>query len=437
MNKYDLVIAGAGVAGLSLALKAVEKGMKVALADTKKRESLGHDWSDSIETGAFNDQLIDLLPSEESSKPNGLRLISPLRSKEYKIHYDYKIVDRKLFETRLLDKAEKMGVAFFDTVEEVHPVQNESLRCTGLTFMKDKEEISLVSDFVADCTGIGGAIRNQLNGFKFNHQLKQTDTSYAYREVHIWEGKPGESSDNWLTYIYSINGGYRWINYENGKRVDIGCGIQNGKGYELPDENVRIRIKENKMIGKFIRGGGGKIPIRAPLPCLYTKGLILIGDSAYQAIPTSGCGAGNSIMAGLMAGEAISKSELSPDERGYLYQKNYYRNRGADLAYYDVLRRKMQSCTPRTVDWLMNKGILGKEELWGSIHGIYKEPQALSMLPKLFRGLVKLQVLIDLQSAMKLAVSVRNHLINLPNNIDEIPEWQAEYVGFLNRMDNI
>lgn len=434
MKKFDLIVAGAGAAGLSLTLKSVEKGLKVALVDIKKRVELGHDWSDSIEEDAFNNPSISLLPSEETSKPYGLRILSPLKSKEYKIPYSYKIVDRKLLENRLLNEAIDSGVELFDEVEAVRPLQDEYLRCSGLSFKKNEESVSLESSFLADCTGISGSIRNQFHGFDFNTRLKKEDTSYAYREVHEWNGKSDINTD-WLTYIYSVNGGYQWFNYESNSSIDVGCGIQDGKGYQAPDENVKNRIEEDPTIGKYIRGGGGKIPVRMSPPCLYSKGLLLVGDSAFQAIPTSGCGAGNAIKAGLMAGEALSRSEFSPDERGYIYQKEYFRKRGADLAYYDVFRRKMQSCTPKVVDWLMKKEILGKTELWGSIHGIYQNTATVSQLSKVFRGLLKIPALLSLQNTIILAEKVRDHLLNIPDDSRRLQEWQNDYLILIKRVE--
>ena len=435
MEKFDLAIAGAGVAGLSLAIKAADRGLRVFMTDIRQREELGHDWSDSIEEDVTEDPLIGCLPNEERSRPEGLKVLSPLGSVELEIPYGYRIIDRKLLENRLLESAISHGVHFMDGVEAVSPDQNEIGNCTGLSLTKDGRITRIESDFIADCTGMSGSIKRLFNGYPPIGTLKATDTTVAYREIHEWDGSEINSTGGWLKYSYCINGGYRWINLENERYVDVGCGIQNGRGYEPPEENVKQRLHELKITGKPIRGGGGTIPVRSSPPCLYSRRLFLVGDSAWQVIPTSGCGAGNSIRAGLMAGEALLRSHLSPDQRWHLYEKAYFRSRGADLAYYDVIRRKIQNFTPGIVDWLMTQGILVTEEIYGSIHGIYCESSWYSTIIRAVKGIMNLKILLELHDTLRLAETLRNHFLAFPNEFSGLDRWREKYFQLFKRVE--
>jgi len=373
MLKYDLVIAGAGYAGLVLAMKCLSGGMKVAVVDIKAEGDLGHDWSDSVEREVLEKRDIGFSEKEITAKPKGLHIISPLRSKEFFLDYAYEIVDMKLLHKRLLEKVEERG-------GELH------LRAR------------------------------------------------AYREVRRWNGKAKGNTEKvlagWLSYHYGINGGYSWVHPETDDRIDVGAGIQLGKGYPDPENTVPERVK-NLGLGERLRGGGGVIPVSSSHPVLYSHGVLLVGDSAFQAIPTSGCGAGNAMRAALIAGDALLRSRLNPDERGSLYERLYFQQKGADLAYYDVLRRRMQSFTPETLDWLMKKGILGSRELYASIHGLYQNTPAFSTLLKLAYGFTRIDVLLKLKRALSIGEKLREHLQNIPYRAKSGEKWLQKYYDLL------
>ncbi|OAA29138.1 hypothetical protein AT15_03880 [Kosmotoga arenicorallina S304] len=435
LMKHDLVIAGAGYAGLVLALKCLSGGMKVALVDIKAEEDLGHDWSDSIEREVLQNTDIGISEDELTAKPKGLHILSPLHSKEFFIDYAFEIVDMKLLHKKLLKKVKKSGGELHFKANAVRPFLDSSGRCKGLMFNENNETRELKADFVADCTGIKGAIKSLMpkeSGFKV--ELSPADTSKAYREVRRWDGRNKENGveilPGWLSYHYGVNGGYSWVHPETDDRIDVGAGIQLGKDYPDPEYTVPERCNSLNL-GEKLRGGGGIIPVSSSYPVLYSHGVIVVGDSAFQAIPTSGCGAGNAMRAALIAGDALLRSRLNPDERGSLYERNYFIQKGADLAYYDVLRRRMQSFAPETLDWLMKKGILGSKELYASIHGLYQSTPAFSALLKMAYGITRIDVLLKLKRALVVGEKLREHLENIPYRAKSGETWLQQYFDLL------
>ncbi|AKI97378.1 NAD(P)/FAD-dependent oxidoreductase [Kosmotoga pacifica] len=431
MFKYDLIVAGAGVAGLTLAMKCLSGGMKVAIVEIKAAEELGHNWADSIEREVLENPDIGLSEEEITARPKGLHIISPLQSKEFFLDYAFEIVDMKLLHRRLLKKVKELDGMLYFEVSAVRPFLDSSGRCKGLKFNIGDKAVELKADLVADCTGLKGAIKSlmpQSSGFKVG--LPETDTSRAYREVRRWNGKGEEILKGWLTYYYGVNGGYSWVHPETDGRVDVGAGIQLGKDYPEPETTVQEKIKQLRL-GERLRGGGGVIPVASSYPVLYSHGVLLVGDSAFQAIPTSGCGAGNAMRAALIAGNALLRSRFNPDERGSLYERDYFLTKGADLAFYDVLRRRMQSFSPETLDWLMKKNILGAKELHASIHGIYQRTPAFSSLLKLTYGLTRIDVLLKLKAAMDIGEKLREHLLNIPYGSKAGDKWLQKYHDLL------
>ncbi|MFW6119622.1 MAG: lycopene cyclase family protein [Petrotogales bacterium] len=430
MRKYDLVIAGAGSAGIALALQTTSKGLKVALVDVKAKEELGYDWADSIDEKSLMNELIGYKKSEEITRPTGLKIISPQFSKEFRVEYGYKIIDRRALMKRLISKAENLGVDVFLKVNSVRPLLNEEMICTGLAFKEGEEDRKLKADLVADCTGLSGALKSLVPFKEMNIPLRKTDTSSAYREIRKWTGDNNAVENNWVTFVYGINGGFNWIVPETAERIDVGFGIQNGRNYPSPETLVTQTVNKLKL-KDYIKGGGGKIPICSSPPILYMNRLLLVGDSACQTIPTCGYGIGNSFYAGFIAGECISRSDLSPDERGSLYEERYFKERGADLGYLDILRRKLQSYSPENIDWLMKKNIIGAEELYSSINGIYNKTSFFSSIGKLMKGFTNIGLIMDLKEAINKAEEFREKLLTISKKKEDFQEWMTDYFDIL------
>jgi flavin-dependent dehydrogenase len=434
MKKYNLAIAGAGSAGIALALKAISKGLKVMLVDVKARDELGYDWADSIDEKALMNNLIGYKKSEEVTRPMGLKVISPKFSKEFRIEYGYKIIDRRSLMKRLISKAEDSGVDIFLKANSVRPLLSEEMHCQGLAFKQGEKDYNVKAEIVADCTGLSGAIKSLVPFKEMNIPLRKTDTSTAYREIRKWSGKSDAVEKNWVTFVYGINGGFNWIVPETDERIDVGFGIQNGKNYPSPETLVRQTV--NKLgLKDYIKGGGGKIPICSSPPILYMNRLLLVGDSACQTIPTCGYGIGNAMQAGFLAGECVAKSNLSPDERGRLYEERYFKEMGADLGYLDILRRKLQSYTPENIDWLMKKNIIGHEDLYSSINGKYNKTTFSSSVGKLMKGITNIGLIMDLKEAIDKAEKFRNKLLTISKKKEDFQEWMTDYFDILSEVN--
>ncbi|MFO7882788.1 MAG: NAD(P)/FAD-dependent oxidoreductase [Kosmotogaceae bacterium] len=434
MKNYDIAIAGAGSAGIALALKTISKGLKVALVDVKSREELGYDWADSIDEKALANELIGLKKSEEITRPTGLKIISPQFSTEFHIEYGYKIIDRRALMKRLISKAEDFGVDVFLKANSVRPLLSEEMLCTGLAFKLGDKDHKINAELIADCTGLSGAIKSLVPFKEMNIPLRKTDTSTAYREIRKWSGNNDAVEKNWVTFVYGVNGGFSWIVPESNERIDVGFGVQNGKNYPSPEILVSQTVNKLKLKDQ-IKGGGGNIPICSSPPILYSNRLILVGDSACQTIPTCGYGIGNSFYAGFLAGECVARSDLSPDEKGSLYEERYFMERGADLGYMDILRRKLQSYTTEKIDWLMKKNIIGHEELYSSINGVYTKTSFFSSVGKLMKGFTNIGLIMDLKEAIDKADKFRSKLLTISKKKDDFKEWMTDYFDILSEVN--
>ena len=64
MKKYDVIIAGAGNAGLACAKTAAESGLRVLLVEKSPVDRLGHPWWDVVEAHIFERTGFSPLPPD-------------------------------------------------------------------------------------------------------------------------------------------------------------------------------------------------------------------------------------------------------------------------------------------------------------------------------------------------------------------------------------
>ncbi|MHA1200795.1 MAG: FAD-dependent oxidoreductase [Candidatus Heimdallarchaeaceae archaeon] len=110
-KETDVIIVGGGIAGCVLAFHLANARLKVKVFEKQSRNEIDHDWCDSVEKEAFSYSGIPAPKGKERKRDRDhLAILSPdLESMIHLSHYDYWIVDRKLFLERLVELAEKAG----------------------------------------------------------------------------------------------------------------------------------------------------------------------------------------------------------------------------------------------------------------------------------------------------------------------------------------
>lgn len=112
-GKYDVAVIGAGPVGSYTAYQLADRGLKTCLIDKKKEIGVGAICAGVIGKEAFerydlpSDTVLRSIDSVSFFSPFGQRL-----EYEQKNHFAY-VVDRDLFDRRLLNKAKKRGVEIF------------------------------------------------------------------------------------------------------------------------------------------------------------------------------------------------------------------------------------------------------------------------------------------------------------------------------------
>src|SRR4030065_1720310 len=119
MEKFDVLVVGAGTAGCLAAKTAAEEGLKVCIVESKKRAEIGV----KVCGDALGEHHLKTLGLEKpqggelEKRIEGIRIFSPDQNPIFTIaHEDFvgHMLNRRLFGQWLLDKAVDSGATFLD-----------------------------------------------------------------------------------------------------------------------------------------------------------------------------------------------------------------------------------------------------------------------------------------------------------------------------------
>jgi flavin-dependent dehydrogenase len=127
MNKFDVLVVGAGTAGCLAAKTAAEKGLKVCLIDNKKKEDIGAKiCGDALGEHHFKTLGLEKPQGDELEKRiEGVKIFSPDMNAVFTIEdkdFVGYILNRRLFGQWLLKKAIDKGASLLDSTQFLEPI---------------------------------------------------------------------------------------------------------------------------------------------------------------------------------------------------------------------------------------------------------------------------------------------------------------------------
>ena len=430
-KETDVIIVGGGIAGCVLAFHLANARLKVKVFEKQSRDYVQHDWCDSIEKEAFSFSGIPAPKGKERRKDrNHLAILTP--DLEHIVHldfYNYWIVDRKLFQERLYELAEKAGAEFIFNTEIVEPIG----RGQWVVGVKKKEGEIENAHLVIDCSGRARILTSNIEVLDLNIKIEKEDLVNAHRELHeISEGATSWNGNqihkDILYYRYYYEKGYTWVNFEEENKLDVGAGVCIGYSNRSPNAIVNDFVNSRGNIAKEkLRGGGHSIIIRRPTTLVW-YGFMTVGEAACQNIPTNGCGVGSSMIAAKIAAEvavdALRRKEVSLDSL-WEYQVRYTKLRGKHHAALDMLRRHISHLSEEEYSFLVKKKILTKRDFENIIHAEYKVIGPLKMIISAFRGITRIKLLLKLSKAISMSNKIYKYYQKIPKeyNPKKYHEW--------------
>lgn len=429
-------MVGAGCAGSVFAARMASRGFRVLLLDRHRDEELGYDWSDLVETEAFELAGVEPpVPPEAHPPIKGVRVISPDTATRLNIdEHPYLVVDRKLLAARLLSLARQSGAEVI-TQCIVGGVEIER----GYVVSVATDRGTFASTLAVDASGLERVLcRDIPRGMGIPRRLRSSDYLSMYRETREVSGEtaPDGPAKGYLDYHLGRYGGYSWVHAEDNGVIDVGTAVQDVTGAPDPRDIVLGFIRSNPAVGeKVVHRGGGRLPTRRPLSTMVASGLMIIGDAACQATPILSRGVGGAMVGGALAADAAAFACEAGDagvEALWSYNHSYMKERGAQMAALDALRLFLQRLPEKEFSWGLAKGVIDEQEITGALLGHFSTPSAQVKVRSLFKGLRDVPLLARFENALRQAQRVLDLYREFPSDYDapEYADWsqQADYL---------
>jgi flavin-dependent dehydrogenase len=376
----DVAIAGAGIAGLTLAYQLARRGRRVVVVDAASEPSrAGASWVNGVEKTLFHE--LDLGRPDEGvifGRPTAFTMQSPLGARVRCSPVPTQSIDMRGLAAWMLRLAREAG-ADVRFGERVTGVLADRQRVAGVAVTSG----DLTAPLTVDAAGLAGPVRTRLPPGAWDDpepDLADADLALAHQEVRTVRDVPAARRylaaqgliDGETLSTVSVAGGYSTLNVE----VDLahrkasflsGCKL---------DAQITARqlildlVAKLGFLGERVFGGGGKIPLRRSYDLLVGEGWALCGDAGCQVFPSHGSGVAAGMIAGSLLAEvadrALGHGDLS---RAALwpYAARWQRGRGATSAAHDLLRRFSETLTAAETERLIGTGLLGEAEILQSL----------------------------------------------------------------------
>ncbi|BEP12569.1 geranylgeranyl reductase family protein [Acidothermaceae bacterium B102] len=321
----DVIVIGAGPGGSSAAYYLAQAGLDVALLEktTFPREKVCGDGLTPRAVKALVSMGVDVSESAGWLHNKGLRIYGggmrlEIPWPELGDYPGYGLVrPRQDFDDILARQAVKAGARLSERTNVTGPVLNDEGRVVGVT-AKDtetKEERTYRAPIVISADGVSARFALALGlhkrddrpmgvAYRRYYTSPRHDDDWLESWLELWEGKPGESR---------LLPGYGWIFGMGDGTSNIGLGVLNtSSAFGNVDYKDLLRRWLANMPGEWgYQEDNATGPIRgAALPMgfnrtpAYTKGLLLVGDSAGTVNPMNGEGIPYAMESGEMAARA-------------------------------------------------------------------------------------------------------------------------------------
>jgi len=450
---YHVVIVGAGPGGCVLARELAREGIPVTIYEKGSFSQLGHDWSDLVEIEPLaaagfeipeleGNRWVGTLVKKETEdeglfEPHAiprLKLYSPDYQAVKEIKTGMITTDRRKLGQELVEQARQAGAQIYYHREGMQLLYREKgnsledLEVYGVT-VKDGEKgecREVHADLVVESSGYYSILRKSLPAhLDLARHFPNSEFAMVHREVRLRDREKAKNDPLPDHYRYGYHSGYQWSHVHTPGKIDIGAGVRYAFNQPDPRDIIEEYISRHPSIMAYrVRGGRSPCIVGKPLDNFVAPGFLVLGDAASTSIPTTGCGTGSALMAGLWASRVIAEAAREGrNDLGKLWDFNrkFYRDgsRGAHLAALSAVRPMLQSLNHDSLNHLYRIGLLEGGELEKSINGEFMAPPLLQKLPSIFRGLSRPYLLRTMGRVLSLAGQIYRHYSRYP------AEWEA------------
>jgi geranylgeranyl reductase family protein len=396
-ERYDVIVAGAGLSGSLAAATAVKGGASVALLDRNKEAEVGKktNWGWVCGDAVADSHLkfvtekigIRFGAPELDYKVDGVIAISPDLASRFPFEGEGWMLDRPVFEQKLLQYAIKGGAEYHSEFEVEGPLMENGFVCGIFGKDREKKHVEMRAKLVIDALGMATTLRRKLPQNPYvDREVDIADIESTGR--YIYEVDVDHDDLNWYdkkNALIHLNqeiapGGYGWVFPKSNGKVNIGIGVQKAsldmrnqkRGtkdslHTLMDAYVKMNpvIKNLRLYNAHNNGKGyWSVAVRRQMDSLVFNGYMGAGDSMAMPNPISAGGIGPALVAGILAGEnaakAVANGNTSVDSL-WNYNLDFNKAYGSKTAGLEVFRVYLQSLNNEMINYGMKNFLSTKE----------------------------------------------------------------------------
>jgi len=330
VEEYDVVIAGGSISGLMSAREIAKNGHSVLVLEEGFEVGTPDHCGGLVSKSALNDMGIEPTQKAFDSMINSALIFSP-NGKQIEINSGKQrvaVVNRRELDKQVALQAQRAGA-------EIR-VKTSFKEKTKHGVRTSVDEIGC--KVLVDCRGISALINNQRDGILLSAQ-------YEIYADWITDGKVEVYFDQ-----IKYPGFFAWI-IPSGK----GVGKVGVAGKEINVSNTMEQFLRSKGKYSTIRKIFAPIWIKGPIKDFVSTNVVIVGDAAGQAKPTTAGGIYSCGMGGFFAGNAITKYLETNNHSDLLqYQKFWNDKFGKEFEKQRLARKILEKVDNKTIDMIFD-----------------------------------------------------------------------------------
>jgi len=307
LNKYDLIIVGAGPAGSIAARYAAAKGISVLVLE--KDRDVGY----PVRCGeAVSKRSLELFMEPDSKwiaseinkfsfgAPNGSEVVLEFSETGY-------VLERRIFDYALAKTASEKG-AHFVMRAYVNGLLFDGDKVSGVKYLHNGIQKEINSKLVIAADGVESRV-GRWAGLKTSVDFREMESCYQVTASNI-------QLDPDTCYFYfgkeTAPEGYLWVFPKGKNTANIGIGVS---GLSSKQKAAKVYLEEF-LAKKFpdasiLTAVAGGVPCSLTLDKISAPGIMLTGDAARQVNPLSGGGISSGMIGGSLAGDIAADAILN------------------------------------------------------------------------------------------------------------------------------